>query len=257
VSIFFRSPSDPPSSPLAGARWPDPSAGMADSDSDDNVETLQYKVIVLGDGAVGKTSLIMRFCEDSFQQSYKQTIGLDFFIKRIVLPGNVHVTLQLWDIGGQQLGGRMLANYIYGSHGVILVYDVTNMESFKNLEDWYDLVKTTFKDKERMPYVAMIGNKMDLNHLRVVKSEKHSLFAVENGMSGFFVSAKTGDKVNPMFVKVAADLAGMQLTKAELEVSDNVVQAQIVNHPNSDPSEAVSAVSQITPKKESGGCLVS
>jgi len=159
---------------------------MADSDSDDNVETLQYKVIVLGDGAVGKTSLIMRFCEDSFQQSYKQTIGLDFFIKRIVLPGNVHVTLQLWDIGGQQLGGRMLANYIYGSHGVILVYDVTNMESFKNLEDWYDLVKTTFKDKERMPYVAMIGNKMDLNHLRVVKSEKHSLFAVENGMSGFF-----------------------------------------------------------------------
>ena len=57
-------------------------------------------MIVLGDGAVGKTSLIMRFCEDNFKQSYKQTIGLDFFIKRVVLPGNVHVTLQIWDIGG-------------------------------------------------------------------------------------------------------------------------------------------------------------
>lgn len=158
-----------------------------ESDSDENIEHLQYKVIILGDGAVGKTSLLARFCADGFQQSYKQTIGLDFYIKRVVLPGNVHVTLQLWDIGGQQLGGRMLANYIYGSHGVILVYDVTNMESFKNLEDWYELVKSSFKDKEKMPYVAMIGNKMDLNHLRVVKSEKHSLFAVENGMSAFRV----------------------------------------------------------------------
>ena len=154
---------------------------------------VMLQVIILGDGAVGKTSLLARFCADGFQQSYKQTIGLDFYIKRVVLPGNVHVTLQLWDIGGlcstpvqaefasttgkaptskhltgQQLGGRMLANYIYGSHGVILVYDVTNMESFKNLEDWYELVKSSFKDKEKMPYVAMIGNKMDLNHLRCV-----------------------------------------------------------------------------------------
>ena len=62
----------------------------------------------------------------------------------------------------------MLGNYIYGSHGVILVYDVTNMDSFKNLEDWHELVKNTFKDKEKMPYVAMIGNKMDLNHMRFV-----------------------------------------------------------------------------------------
>jgi len=230
-----------------------------DSDSDDNIEHLQYKVIVLGDGAVGKTSLIMRFCEDSFKQSYKQTIGLDFFIKRVVLPGNVHVTLQIWDIGGQQLGGRMLGNYIYGSHGVILVYDVTNMDSFKNLEDWYELVKNTFKDKEKMPYVAMIGNKMDLNHMRVVKSEKHSLFAVENGMSAFFVSAKSGDKVSPMFVKVAADLSGVQLTKSELEVTDNVVQAQIVNHPNAEaPSHDQPTNSQpIAPPKDSGGgCVI-
>eukprot|EP00667_Euglena_gracilis_P018352 EG_transcript_19476 len=228
-----------------------------ESDSDDNMESLQYKVIVLGDGAVGKTSLIMRFCEDSFQQNYKQTIGLDFFIKRVVLPGNVQVTLQIWDIGGQQLGGRMLSNYIYGSHGVVFVYDVTNMESFKNLEDWLELVKNTFKDRDRLPYMAMIGNKMDLNHIRVVKSEKHSLFAVENGMSAFFVSAKSGDKVNPMFVKVAADLAGLQLTKTELEVTDNVVQAQIVNHPNADPINASAGGSQGAGQKGSRDCVIS
>lgn len=228
----------------------------ADSDSDDTVEHLQYKVIVLGDGAVGKTSLIMRFCEDSFKQTYKQTIGLDFFIKRVVLPGNVNVTLQIWDIGGQQLGGRMLGNYIYGSHGVVLVYDVTNMDSFKNLEDWFELVRNTFKGKDKMPCAALVGNKMDLNHLRVVKAEKHSLFAVENGMSPFFISAKTGDKVNQMFVKIAAELAGVQLTKSELEVSDQVVTAQIVNHPNAEHSEAAQANQANVAVKDDKGCVI-
>ena len=210
---------------------------MSDSDDDDAIEMLQYKVIVVGDGAVGKTSLIMRFCEDVFKQSYKQTIGLDFFIKRLVLPGNVHTTLQIWDIGGQQIGGKMLHNYIFGSHAVLFVYDVTSAESFKNVEDWMDVVRQSCKDQEKMPYLALVGNKMDLNHLRVVKAEKHSLLAVENGMNAFFVSAKSGDKVTPLFVKVAADLAGVALTKAELEVTDNVVAATVVKHDVSESNE--------------------
>eukprot|EP00906_Rhabdomonas_costata_P006810 RCo009868 len=232
-----------------------PRQQSADSDSDDTFENLQFKLIVLGDGAVGKTSLIMRFCEDSFKQSYKQTIGLDFFIKQVVLPGNVHVTLQIWDIGGQQLGGRMLKSYIYGSHGVLLVYDITSLESFKNMEDWFELVKGTFQTRDKMPYVAMVGNKTDLNHLRAVKAEKHSLFAVENSMAAFFVSAKTGDKVNPMFVKIAADLAGVQLTRTELEVTDNVVQAQIVNHPNAPPADLPDNVRHIS-ASSGEGCVV-
>eukprot|EP01062_Namystynia_karyoxenos_P029978 TRINITY_DN22446_c0_g1_i1.p1 TRINITY_DN22446_c0_g1~~TRINITY_DN22446_c0_g1_i1.p1 ORF type:complete len:263 (+),score=95.47 TRINITY_DN22446_c0_g1_i1:94-789(+) len=227
----------------------------SDSDSEDHLEQLQYKVLVLGDGAVGKTSLVMRFCKDMFQQRYKQTIGLDFFLKDLLLPGNVNVTLQIWDIGGQQLGGKMLANYIYGSHAVILAYDVTNMDSFKNLEDWLDLVKQTFKDKKVVPYIALVGNKMDLNHLRVVKAEKHSLFAVENGMVPFFISAKTGDKVNAMFNKIAADLAGVQLTKAELEVTDNVVRAEIVNHPKG-PSTGVDPVAAMGADGKKRDCAV-
>jgi GTPase SAR1 family protein len=72
-----------------------------ESNSDeDEPENLQYKVVVLGNGTVGKTSLIMRLCEDHFGKSYKQTIGVDFFVKRLELPGNVNVALQVWDIGG-------------------------------------------------------------------------------------------------------------------------------------------------------------
>ena len=86
-----------------------------DSDSDGEPEMHQYKIILLGDGAVGKTSVANRFTEDYFSMTYKQTIGVDFFIKRLVLPGDVHVALQIWDIGGQSIGSKMISNYIYGA----------------------------------------------------------------------------------------------------------------------------------------------
>ncbi|KAK1936735.1 Ras-related protein Rab-28 [Phytophthora citrophthora] len=192
------------------------------------------QVIILGDGAVGKTSIAMRHTEDNFSTTYKQTIGLDFFLKRMALPGDTQVTLQIWDIGGQSIGGKMLKNYIYGAQGILLVYDITNYESFQNLEDWYRLVRRTFDDG-RMPYVALVGNKTDLNHLRAVKVAKHKQFTEENDFKSFFVSAKTGDQVNPTFRQVAADLAGIPLTKTDLDVEAPVLKAQIINHEQNDP----------------------
>ena len=95
----------------------------------------------------------------------------------------VQVALQIWDIGGQTIGGKMIGNYIYGAHAVLLCYDITNYQSFQNLEDWYRLVRRTFADGSRpMPYVTLIGNKTDLNHMRAVKMDKHNQFAEENEM---------------------------------------------------------------------------
>ena len=71
---------------------------------EDDVVQLQFKVILVGDGAVGKTSLATRFTEDNFNKKYKQTIGVDFFVKRIQIGGKYHITLQIWDIGGQSIG---------------------------------------------------------------------------------------------------------------------------------------------------------
>ena len=205
-----------------------------DSGSDSDCENLQYKVIIMGDGAVGKTSLIHRYCQDGFAQSYKQTIGLDFFSKKLTLPGDVHVTLQIWDIGGQQIGGKMLSKYIHGSHAVCFVYDTTNPDSFKNLEDWHQCVVDTFKKEPKQPYKALVGNKIDLTN-RTVKLDKHQSFAADNGMVGFFTSAKSGEKVNGMFHRIAADLAGVQLTNSELEVAETTVSASIVQYPTAPP----------------------
>uniref|UniRef100_A0A8C6KEM1 RAB28, member RAS oncogene family n=1 Tax=Nothobranchius furzeri TaxID=105023 RepID=A0A8C6KEM1_NOTFU len=86
------------------------------SDSEEDSQDKQLKIVVVGDGACGKTSLATRFAQEAFGKQYKQTIGLDFFLKRISLPGNLNVTLQVWDIGGQTLGGKMLDKYVYGAH---------------------------------------------------------------------------------------------------------------------------------------------
>lgn len=236
--------------PLAGL--PGGPASGANDDSDDEVEHLQYKVIVVGDGAVGKTSLINRFTQGGFAQSYKQTIGVDFFNKKIQLPGNINVTMQIWDIGGQQVGGKMLGKYIYGCAAVIFVYDVTNPETFKNVDDWYDFVVREFKADKR-PYMALVGNKNDLQHLRQVKPEKHSLYAIEHQMIPHQVSAKTGDRVQSLFTRVAADLAGVQLTRSEVEQTDVVVTAAIVQHPAAPVPDGPRGPQ---PEKEESSCAV-
>mmetsp|Transcript_36907 Transcript_36907/g.97640 ORF Transcript_36907/g.97640 Transcript_36907/m.97640 type:complete len:227 (+) Transcript_36907:13-693(+) len=216
------------------------------SASDDESELLQYKVVLLGNGATGKTSIASRFTDDSFNQQYKQTIGLDFFMKRLVLPGEVGVTLQIWDIGGQTIGGKMIGNYVYGAQAVILCYDITHYQSFQELEDWYNLVVRTFKG-QGMPRVTLVGNKTDLAHLRAVRVDDHNRFADENELFSCFMSAKTGDNVSQCFHRVAADLAGVVLTKPEIEVASKVVRAEIVNHPQHDPD----APQRVTSKSNS------
>lgn len=210
---------------------------LGNEDDDDEPEYLQYKIILLGDGAVGKTSIATRFCEDHFAKHYKQTIGLDFFVKRVILPGEVHVCMQVWDIGGQSIGGKMVSNYIHGAHAVTLVYDITNYQSFQHLEDWFALVRRTFGGAP-MPYVALMANKHDLCHMRAVKIEKHNQFADENDLYSYFVSARTGDQVHPSFFRIAADLAGVTLTKPELEVAQAPTKAELINHPRHDPEHA-------------------
>ena len=202
------------------------------SDSEDEAPDKQLKIIIMGDGASGKTSLATRYSQEQYGRQYRQTVGLDFFLKRIVLPGNIHVALQVWDIGGQTLGGKMLENYIYGSHGILLVYDITSYASFENLDDWFASLKKVFGKETKMPHIALVGNKIDLEHMRTVKTDKHQKFAQEKGMSSHFVSAKTGDSVSLCFQRVAADILGIKLTKPEVEQHQKVIKAEIVQYKN-------------------------
>lgn len=214
----------------------------------------QYKVILIGDGAVGKTSLIRRFIDDSFGPVYKQTIGVDFFSKRLSLPGDVEVSLQIWDIGGQSIGGKMIQNYVAGSHAVLLCYDVTNRDSFADLEDWYRVVRRAYRDKP-MPLCGLIANKCDLGlHVRAVRAQQHNQFADEAGLVSYMLSAKSGDQVHACFVRVAAQLAGVDINQSQMEHHVKVVEATIVDH---EQKESSVNSGRLTPRGRSGGrCCV-
>ncbi|CAF4516270.1 unnamed protein product, partial [Rotaria sp. Silwood2] len=127
------------------------------SDSEDDANEKQVKIVLLGDGSAGKTSISERFSKDAFSRDYNQTLGIDYYLKRINLTHSYNVTLAVNDVGGQTLGGAMLDKYIYGADIVLLVYDVTNLQSFENLEDWYSTVMKYCAG--RKPLFALVGNK--------------------------------------------------------------------------------------------------
>lgn len=210
---------------------------MSDSD-DETTKEYQLKFVLVGDGTSGKTSIAVRYTAENFEQAYKQTMGLDFFLKRIVLAGNISVSIQLWDIGGQTIGGKMIDNYLSGAQAVLFVYDITNQATFDNLEDWWETVKNSLKGKDQtnLPHFALVANKDDLAHLRLVKQERHARFAQDHGMSSHNLSAKSGDQVKLCFQKIVADVLGIKLTKNEMEKTTRVLKAGVVQYANEMPS---------------------
>ena len=178
---------------------------------------------------------------------------------------NVNVSLQIWDIGGQSIGGKMIDKYIFGADAVVLVYDITNLESFQDLEDWYRLVKRSVmgggkkgnsngnnggksnifstgeesKDNNnngnkkldetevKAPVILLMSNKNDLDHLRQVPRKSAKQFAQENNFIQAHVSAKSGDQITPSFYQLASELAGVFLPKSDIEGVTEVVVASI------------------------------
>lgn len=215
------------------------------TDSDDEeVITKQYKVVIIGDGAVGKTSICNSFIEGDFSKSYRQTIGVDFYVKRMEIPNptkpeqKTFVAMQIWDIGGQSSTSKMLTKYIHGADAIVLVYDITNLASFENISDWLAVVKRQYEvDEVTMPFLALVGNKKDLAHLREVKVDNHLNFCEQNRAIGSLVSARTGDGIQKVFYLVAATLLGIKLERNQVEAQIKVVEAMLVDHDQNDPNQ--------------------
>ncbi|KAL3086618.1 hypothetical protein niasHT_037744 [Heterodera trifolii] len=199
---------------------------MSSDDEGGRGEQMSLKVVLLGDNGTGKTAICCRFAQHAYPQKYTQTSGVDFYSRRIAMPRNVSVLLQLWDVGGHNLTSpAMLNTYIFGAQAVLFVYDVTNSQSFDHLTDWVGAAKKGGAQMEKPFCLALVGNKTDSEHQRAVKMDRHNKFADQNALSAFYVSAKTGDSIDLMFKKTTAEVLGIPLTKADQEW--NVVQAQI------------------------------
>lgn len=192
------------------------------------------KAVLLGNGSAGKSSIAARFRDDGFRRVYKQTIGVDWVEKRLVLRGK-EVVLQVWDIGGQSLSSPMMSRYTAAADALFLVYDVTDAQSFADLEDWLAAaVKArssssgTEAGATPPPAVYVVGNKVDLSHLRRVSEEAHEGFVTKHALAGgFFMSARSGENVLTGFYKAAAARVGIELTPAELELTAKVLAVTV------------------------------
>ena len=186
---------------------------------------MSSQLCIVGDGAVGKSSVIQAFRTEGFTPVYKQTIGIDFYEKNLSLPGNTLVSLRVWDVGGQSLNSKSLAQYLASTDAIFMIYDVTNNDSFNNLNDWLLNVK---KYATNVKYIYVVGNKIDLINLRQVSEVAHEQFVLDNELNGsIWMSAKTGENVVKAFYMVSGDLAGVKLTSYDLSFHDKVLKAYI------------------------------
>ena len=154
-----------------------------------------FKIIFLGDQCVGKSSILNRFYQDKFEPDYQATIGLDFHSKNVEINGNT-VRLLLYDTAGQEKFKSLIPMYIRDANIIIVVYDITNKDSFTHTEHWVNETKDL---KREDAIFVLVGNKIDLEDKRVVTKKEGEDFATDKGFLFFEVSAKTGEQVHELF----------------------------------------------------------
>jgi small GTP-binding protein len=165
----------------------------------------KFKLVFLGDESVGKTSIITRFMYDTFDSTYKVTIGIDFVSKTMYLEDRI-VRLQLWDTAGQERFRSLIPAYIRDSSVAIVCYDITNRASFLNTEQWIDDVRS---ERGNDVVIMLVGNKTDVQERRQVSAEEGQAKAKDYGVLFIETSAKAGFNVKALFRKLALALPGV------------------------------------------------
>lgn len=161
-----------------------------------------YKICVVGDGGVGKTSMVLRYCEDTFKENYLMTIGSNFSTKSVELPDhpNLNIKLQIWDLAGQKHFSFVRPPFYRGATAIIYVFDLTRRSSFSNLSNWKEEVENVVNQKTTI----LVGNKLDLasqGDREVGETDGGALMKELNAIAYFETSAKEGNNVEDVFIK--------------------------------------------------------
>ncbi|KAL3229823.1 GTP-binding protein YPT1 [Nakaseomyces bracarensis] len=161
-----------------------------------------FKLLLIGNSGVGKSCLLLRFSDDTYTNDYISTIGVDFKIKTVELDGKT-VKLQIWDTAGQERFRTITSSYYRGSHGIIIVYDVTDQESFNGVKMWLQEI-----DRYATSTVLklLVGNKCDMSDKRVVEYDVAKEFAEANKMPFLETSALDSTNVEEAFLTMARQI---------------------------------------------------
>jgi len=176
-----------------------------------------FKLLLIGDSGVGKSCLLLRFADDTYTESYISTIGVDFKIRTIDLDGKT-VKLQIWDTAGQERFRTITSSYYRGAHGIIIVYDISDRESFDNVKQWLsEIDRYACENVNKL----LVGNKCDMDSKRQVDFEEAKAFADERGIPFLETSAKDSTNVEKAFIQMASDIkARMAVVPAGEEAAD-------------------------------------
>ena len=159
------------------------------------VKQILFKILTVGDGSVGKTTLLQRYVDGLFKSDQKMTIGVNFYLKRIQIK-DFDIALQLWDFGGQERFRFLLKKYVKGASGALLLYDLTNPATIENTNEWIDLVRM---HNTNLP-VILVGTKYDLVKPEDI-NDKESNQALSNFdlIANVKTSSKTGKNIEDVF----------------------------------------------------------
>ncbi|KAJ9095862.1 GTP-binding protein [Naganishia cerealis] len=157
------------------------------------------KLLLVGDSGVGKSCLLLRFVEDKFNPSFITTIGIDFKIRTIESKGK-KIKLQVWDTAGQERFRTITTAYYRGAMGIVLIYDVTDLRSFENVETWYQTVTQHANEDAQ---IFLVGNKCDDDSSRQVSTEEGQQLAAKLNVPFLEASAKSNHNVDSIFYELA------------------------------------------------------
>ena len=172
---------------------------------------VKYKIMVLGESKVGKTSLIKRYTKDQFGGVYLTTVGMDFQDKIIEIEDK-KVRLQVWDTAGQERFRNVTKSYFQSSQGLLVVYDITDKESFEKINFWVDNIKNNAPENAKL---ILVGNKCDLANERKVSYEEGENYAKKFNIKFFESSAKDGTNVKEFFFYLANEIYQDDKTKGK------------------------------------------
>ena len=162
-----------------------------------------YKILIIGDSSVGKTNFSMRYTDKTFQEIHMTTIGLEFTYATIKLRNDKSVRLQIVDTAGQERFRAITKNFYRGANGIMVMYDVTNLKSFQNVNNWVSQIK---EGSSGNPVVYLLGNKIDDVDNKKVKYEEGDELAKKLGIKFFETSAKDDKNVTESFENMAEDV---------------------------------------------------
>lgn len=169
------------------------------------------KLLLIGDSGVGKSCLLLRFCDDAWTPSFITTIGIDFKIRTIELDGK-RIKLQIWDTAGQERFRTITTAYYRGAMGILLVFDLTDERSFNNVRTWHSNVEQHASEGVNK---ILIGNKCDWDDKRVVSEEQARELADELGVDYLETSAKSSIRVDDAFFTLARQIKKRLIDSAE------------------------------------------